>query len=111
MKVQLTRRVVLEAATRVADGAGGYSSAWVPLGTLWADVRAGSGREKFASGVTRSTVPHRIIVRGAPEGDAGRPKPDQRFREGARLFRIVAVSEYDPSGRYLICSTLEEVAG
>lgn len=111
MTMHLNRRVVLENATRVADGAGGYTSAWVPLGTLWAKIRAGSGREKFAAGITRSAVPHQVIVRGAPEGSSQRPQPDQQFREGARIFRILAVSEHDPMGKYLICHTVEEVAG
>lgn len=111
MKVNLNRQVTLEQATRVADGAGGFTQVWAPLGTLWADIKAGSGRERFATGVTRSTVPHRVVVRGAPDGASARPKPDQRFREGVRLFRILAVAEHDPDGRYLVCQTVEEVSG
>lgn len=111
MKVQLNRRVMLETAQRVPDGAGGYTSAWVPLGSVWAEIKAGTGRERFVAGITRSAVPHRITVRGAPEGSAERPKPDQRFREGSRVFRILAVSERDARGAYLQCSTIEEVAG
>ena len=38
-----------------------------------------------------------------------RPRPDQRFRDGARVFRIVAVTERDRDGRYLLCFAREEV--
>ena len=39
-----------------------------------------------------------------------RPRPDQRLREGARIFTILAVTERDPEGRFLTCITREEVA-
>jgi len=42
-------------------------------------------------------------VRGAPVGAASRPRPDQRFREGDRVFAILAVSEFDATGRWLEC--------
>ena len=54
-------------------------------------------------------MPLRITVRAAAVGDARRPKPGQRFREGGRLFRILAVSERDTGGRYLACMAREEV--
>jgi head-tail adaptor len=31
-----------------------------------------------------------------------------RFRDGARLYRIGAVSEADATGRYLVCFASEE---
>jgi head-tail adaptor len=111
MSVDLNRKLVLEEAARVADGAGGFTETWTAQGALWAHVKAGSGRERFGSGVTVSSVPYRITVRAAPVGAASRPKPEQRFREGARVFRIVGVAEYDRDARYLTCFALEEVAG
>ena len=46
----LTRRLVLEAPERVADGAGGYTETWVARGTLWAEVvPRGAGREVDAA--------------------------------------------------------------
>lgn len=106
--VHLNRALVLEGAENVADGAGGFSEAWVPLGTLWAEVVAGSGRDVPGVEVTLSSVPYRITVRGAPQGAPSRPKPDQRFREGTRHFRIVAVTERDLQGHYLLCFAREE---
>lgn len=97
----LTRPMVLEAPVQVPDGAGGYTLTWTPQGTLWADVEARSGNETAGNLVTVSTVTYRITVRASPEGAPSRPKPEQRFRDGGRIFQIHAVVERDPGRRYL----------
>ncbi len=107
--MHLNRKIVLEAPVRVLDGAGGHSESWQALGTIWASIKAGTGREAAGEFVTVSTVPYRIVVRASPEGSPSRPKPDQRFKDGNRVFRILAVSEYDPAARYLTCHAREEV--
>jgi head-tail adaptor len=99
--VRLTRRLVLEEREPSPDGAGGFAVAWVPRGTLWADVAARSGREDFLGAQPRPRVRYRILVRAAPVGAASRPKPEQRLREGARVFDILTVAEHDPRGAYL----------
>ena len=55
-----------------------------------------------------SVVQCRITLLGAPVGDARRPRPGQRLRQGTRLFQIEAVAESDSSGRYLDCFAREE---
>jgi head-tail adaptor len=104
----LMRRLILEAPQRSPDGAGGYTETWVALGEHWAEIKAGTGREAAGEFVTVSSVGYRIVVRAAPVGDAARPKPEQRFREGARVFLILAVTEHDPRGHYLVCFAREE---
>ena len=106
---RLNRKLVLEEAQRAADGAGGFAVIWVTLGAVWASVDPGSGRERAGEFATLSSVPYRITVRGAPQGAPSRPKPDQRFRDGARIFRITAVTEADELGQYLTCFAQEEV--
>lgn len=105
----LNRALVLEGAVRSADGAGGYTQVWTALGTLWAEVLPGSGNDALGEERMLSAVPYRITVRAAPQGGASRPVAGQRFREGARLFLIKAVTERDPKGRYLTCFAREEV--
>ena len=90
------------------DGSGGHEEQWQALGTLWAEVTAGTGRDAPVEEFTRATVTYRITVRGAPVGAEQRPLPDQRFRDGSRLFRILAVAERDAAGRYLLCFAREE---
>ncbi|MCC5973561.1 MAG: head-tail adaptor protein [Rubellimicrobium sp.] len=106
----LTRKLMLEAPERVADGAGGFAPGWVALGVVWAEVKPGAGRDFAGLSAALSATAYRITLRAAPVGSPARPAPDQRFREGARLFRIRAVTERDPGGRYLTCLTEEEVA-
>ncbi|HHB80719.1 MAG TPA: head-tail adaptor protein [Aliiroseovarius sp.] len=106
----LNRKLVLEEPQRVADGAGGYTTTWAVLGTLWADISHGTGREKAAEHLTVSSVPFRITVRAAPVGAPSRPKPEQRFVEGSRIFRILAVTEADVGAHYLVCYAQEEIS-
>jgi head-tail adaptor len=108
--VNLTRELVLEELETTPDGAGGTRSGWVALGTLWADVRAGSGREAGGAAQAVSRTRYRIMVRAAPHAAAARPRPDQRLREGDRIWRILSVAETDRAGRYLTCHAEEEVA-
>lgn len=105
---RLTRPLLLEARLTVADGLGGFSESWAARGTLWAEVVAGTGREAAGEEVTLSSIPYRITVRGAPQGAPSRPAPGQRFRDGARIFAIVTVTERDAAGRYLVCIAREE---
>ena len=105
----LNRKLVLEAATQVPDGAGGFSEVWNALGTLWAQIIAGTGREVNAGGLAVSSVPCKIMVRGAPVDAPSRPKAGQRFVDGPRIYRILAVAEADKEARYLTCVAREEV--
>ena len=106
---RLNRRLTLEKPVRVPDDAGGYVETWTPVGVVWAEVRARTGREVAASGTVVSRVPYAIVVRGAPVGHPGRLAPEQRFRDGQRSFHIRSVAEHDANGRYLICISEEEV--
>lgn len=105
---RLNRKLVLEAPQNVADGAGGFSLAWAVLGTIWGEVLPGSGREMAGVEVLRASVPYKITVRGAAVGNLRRPKPEQRLRDGARVFTILAVTEHDQDAQYLTCFAREE---
>lgn len=106
----LSHALVLEAPEQVGDGAGGFHQEWTPLGIHWAEITVRSGRETATSGTAISRVTCKIVVRGAPYGSPERPKPQQRFRHGDRVFPIQAVVERDPEGRYLTCFAEEELA-
>lgn len=104
------RRLVLEAPQTAPDGAGGWTRNWVQLGTVWGEFRASPGREGLAGGAVVSRVKWRVILRASPFGAASRPRPEQRLREGERVFAILAVAEHDADGRWLIAHVEEEVA-
>lgn len=105
----LNRRLILESRAQMPDGAGGYAVVWQSQGTLWAEVAPGAGRDAGGVEVIRAETTYRITVRGAPQGAPSRPVPGQRFRDAARVFDILAVTERDADGRYLICFAREEV--
>jgi head-tail adaptor len=105
---ELNRALTLEGPVTAPDGAGGYAKSWTVLGTLWAEVLPGTGRDTAGEDVTQSMVPYRITVRAAPFGTPSRPLPKQRLRDGVRVFRILAVTERDGDARYLTCFAREE---
>ncbi|KPQ06770.1 MAG: Bacteriophage head-tail adaptor [Rhodobacteraceae bacterium HLUCCA12] len=108
-RYRLMRPMTLEEAQTIPDGAGGYTLDWQMLGTLWVEMRPGAGRERRGAIAPEGTMLFRIFLRAAPQGSHQRPRPDQRLREGARVFTILAVSEADAAGAYLICHAREEV--
>lgn len=109
---RLTVPLVIEEPIRQADGMGGFRLTWQDAGRIWAEMRSGAGGERFAEVGAQSVVTWRITVRAAPAGDPRRPRPEQCLRMGegpdARRFRIGAVAESDPQGRWLVCVAKEE---
>lgn len=110
IRPHLNRRVTLERKVTSPDGAGGFVSVWEALGTLWAAMEAGAGREVMGTDRVEVEQPVRVTVRAAPTGDPARPAVGQRFREGGRGYRIRSVFEKDRHGHYLICHCNEEGA-
>ena len=106
----LTSRLVLERLEEVPDGAGGQHESWVALGALWGEVLPRTGRETMGEAGQVSVTGFRVRVRAVPQGHSARPLPEQRFRQGARVFRINSVTEADPEARFLICICDEELA-
>lgn len=106
----LTRRLVLEAPTRTADGAGGFATAWTDRGALWAEVAMNPPRLSDGPGAAEQRTPLRITLRGAPPGAPSRPVPGQCLRDGTRRFLIEAVQELPPLGQYLLVLAREETA-
>lgn len=104
--VKLDRLLTLEDPMRQPNGAGGYIEDWTALGQVWAQVTPRSGRERGDV----STMRVRITLRAMPLGTPARPLPNQRFREGDRLYQIETVTESADDPRYLVCQAYEEVA-
>ena len=106
---RLNRRLILESPYRVSDSAGGFTQDWVPIGVIWGDVRSRTGKQNASAGAPVSSVAYKIIVRAEPPGHSGRPLPEQRLRDGSRVFNLTAITEYDADGRYLACFADEEI--
>lgn len=99
---------VLEAPEDADDGAGGVRRTWSALGTIWGQLKPGGVRETISgeAGVGRTT--HRVLFRGVSPAAPSRPTARHRLRLGARVFRVIAVHEADPAGKYLEARVIEE---
>jgi SPP1 family predicted phage head-tail adaptor len=87
---QLNRRLVLEAPVETADGAGGVTRAFETVTTLWASLAPLTASDNVAADALGAGIGHRIVVRH--RGDL---TLRHRFRDGARIFHLVAIRERD----------------
>ncbi len=106
----LNRALTLEEREGTPDGSGGYIDNWSSLGTLWAELKGIGGRDRSVDAVALSEARFKVTVRSAPAGSTERPSAGQRFRDGSRVFPILAVVDADPLGQWLTCYVREEVA-
>jgi SPP1 family predicted phage head-tail adaptor len=101
---ELRHRLMLEAPTETADGAGGVTRDYATIATLWAAVTPLAARGEVQADALAATATHRIIMRA--RGDV---TTRHRLREGARTFRIVALRDPDGSGRFIEIHAEERV--
>lgn len=95
MERGLTRRLVLEAKSGAPDGGGGFDTGWTEVAVHWAAMRATGASETFVGGGQAGAVKHVAEIRYRAPEDPTRPRADQRFREGDRIYAIRGVAEAD----------------
>lgn len=66
---ELDERVELQKETFTSDGMGGQTSEWVTQATVWASVRALSGRERLHSDHLQASGGYRISIRNRTDLD------------------------------------------
>jgi SPP1 family predicted phage head-tail adaptor len=93
----LRDRLTLEQPVRTPDGGGGASLAWQPVADLWAHVRPVSGDERLRHDQLAGRLTHAVWIRH--RSGIG---PAMRFRQGARIYEIVAVLD-SPTRTHLKC--------
>ena len=101
---ELRHRLVLEAPVETADGAGGVTRSFATVTTLWAAIVPASARGGVIADDVGATVTHRIVIRSGPDVTTR-----HRLREGARIFRILALRDQDGSGRFIEIQAEERV--
>lgn len=94
----LRHRLTLEELSRVADDGGGFTESWVAVATIFADLRPISGSERVEGDRLTGSVTHDVVMRHR----AG-VVPAMRFREGTRIFQIIAVIDIEERRRWLRC--------
>lgn len=95
---ELTRRVVLEQISRVADGAGGATETWTAVAAVFASVKALGGSESLAFDRMTGRATHEIVIRYRAN-----VQPAMRFRLDTRIFEILSALDEDGRRRHLRC--------
>jgi SPP1 family predicted phage head-tail adaptor len=101
----LRHRLVLEAPVESADGAGGVIRSFDPVATLWAEVTPILAARAIEAERPGARITHRIGIRFADDITT-----QHRFRDGARVFRIVSLRDRDGRRRFLAIDAEETVA-
>lgn len=102
---RLRRRLVLEAPADAPDGAGGVTRSYASVTSLWAEVTPVSAAGEVVAADAGATRRYRMVVRAGPDVTTR-----HRLRDGARVFRVVAVREADASRRFLAIEAEERDA-
>jgi SPP1 family predicted phage head-tail adaptor len=98
-----TRRLVLEQRSSAPDGGGGTTETWTALGIHWVALKPTNARERQSGARSGAEVTHKGYLRAFEFNSSARPRADQRFREGSRIFAIRAVTEADDRRERLLC--------
>lgn len=94
---RLRHRVTLQRLEQQRNALGEALDTWVPLASVWAEVRDLSGREWYeARQLPEGDVSTTIIIRHRSD-----VRRTMRVIFGARVFDIVAVLDKDGRGRML----------
>ena len=85
---ELNRRLVLEAPSETADGAGGVTLLYDVVTTLWAQVTPVSARADVAADSLGAALRSRIVIRKRDDVST-----HHRLLDGAGIYRILSVAE------------------
>lgn len=66
----LRQRVLIEAPTDTPDGLGGYTRAWSSVATVWAQVTASQGDERFIAQGVRAQASYEVRIRYRSDASA-----------------------------------------
>ena len=98
----LTDRVQLQRRTTTAEDEGGHAVLYVPMGTLWARVRALGGGREMAADARGVAVSHTVVIRhrtGVFPGD--------RFLYRGRHLEVVSAEDISGRRKFLACRCSE----
>ncbi|PCI04336.1 MAG: phage head-tail adapter protein [Hyphomicrobiales bacterium] len=97
------RRVTLQEETETPDGCGGFTTGWVSVSDIWAQITpVGSASISRADNVDQE-VTHTVMVR-----KTGNLQQGMRLLFGSRIFLINSVYDPDETGRYTQCDVREQ---
>lgn len=100
---ELNKRVVIQARGDVKDETGAVTEAWANViavgnGSVWARVKAQSGRQYMAARAEQNAVMTEITIRKRAGIEA-----QMRVLHGAKIYDVEAVLDTDPTWTTLMC--------
>lgn len=95
---RLSHRLTLEREARSGDGGGGAVVAWEQAADMWGAVEDLNGTERVRGDRISGEANAMITVRFRDD-----ITPAMRFRNGMRVYNILAVLDGDGQRRYLRC--------
>ena len=102
---RLRHFLTIEAPQETADGAGGVTVAWTPIGAAWAGIAPLNAGEALARDREVAVRRWRITLRYRDD-----VTPACRFLYEGRRFAIDSVVDRDGRKRFLACDCTEEEA-
>ncbi|WP_108661179.1 phage head closure protein [Acuticoccus kandeliae] len=102
---ELRRRIAIETASDVADGAGGSVRSWTPAGTVHGRIEPRRRAERVENGRLSGLVTHRVTLRAGATVTGGA----RLVADGVR-YRVLVVEDHDPQRRFIDCLCEEEQA-
>ncbi len=103
--LMMRHKVTLQQKILTEDGAGGYSTAWEDVATLWAQITPLRGSETTSGGKISAPSSHRFRVRYSSTVQA-----DMRLLFDGRTFNIRAIQNTDEKNHMLEVLVEEDVA-
>lgn len=94
----LRHRVTIEQAVPSDDGAGGSTTAWIAIATVWAHVAPVKALQAERFGRLDGVVTHRVTMRHRDDVVGG-----MRLIHGSRILRLLVVHDPDERDRWLEC--------
>ena len=80
----LNRQITLQYPTKVSDGMGGFTQAWVDAATVWAKISTLRSDEALIAMQTTGTAIHNVIIRYRTD-----VKSSWRIKYGNRYWNII----------------------
>lgn len=95
---RMDKRITLQAQEKTSDGQGGYTTAWVTKGTVWAEFRKPSLQTAEATGTIVSELMRAISIRFRADVRKG-----WRVLYGAKTFSVEHTYDYGREATVLVC--------
>lgn len=106
---KLQQRITVQRRSTTLDAYGQEINSWINIGTVWAEVKPLSGREKMRSNamVVEAELTHQVTVRYSELFTPSTTADAWRILFGTRIFNITASMNIDEADKTIIFDCTE----